>query len=173
MNINVILNDFIKNNYASLLKIVLNITKNRKDSEDLLHEAFLYVLLLPDNKKREILSYLSFYIIQIIKYSAFGKKSPYYKKNRQVEFDYDINIDRLVVEETEPVTIKQITMKDVNVILKKMGWYETEVFKRHVIDGKTFQQMAVETKIPISSLYKTYRQTIKKIKLEYYGEKTS
>ena len=171
MNVNACLNDFIKNNYASLLKIVLNITKNRKDSEDILHEVFLSVLLMSDTKKREIFPFLSYYIIQMVKYSAFGKKSPYSKKNKTVEIDYEANLDNIIIEE-EPVTAKQITMTDINAILKKIGWYETAVFKRHVVDGKTFQQMAIETKIPLSSLYKTFRQTVKTIKIEYYGKKT-
>lgn len=172
MNINEQLKQFIENNYTKLLTIVTNITKNRPDSKDILHEAFMSVLLMTDKKKREIMPFLSYYLIQVIKYSAFGKKSPYFQKNKQVDIDYEAKLDLMVVEE-EPVTLQHITMIDVNRIMKaKLGWYEAAIWKRHVIDGKTFQEMATETKIPLSSLYKTFRQTVKIIKTEYYAEKT-
>ena len=158
--INTKLNEYIIKNYDKLLTISKNIGRQRNDCEDVLHEAILTIYELNDEKKKEILPYLEFYLIQVIKYSFYSKNSSYYRKYKMLEIDLNVihfepeYFDTISEELEKPSDISYL---DVEKILKTMDWYSREVFLRHLKDGKSFNKLSKETGIPASSLFNTYK----------------
>lgn len=160
-------NEYITNNYEKLSMISKSISNERNDYEDVLHEAILAVYELNDEKKTEIYPYLEFYLIQVMKYSFYSKNSSYHRKYKMLETDNNIihlddyELDSIIEDIDEPVS--DITMADVEKVLKDVDWYSREVFLRHLNDGKSFNKLSKETGIPASSLFNTYKTVKLKI----------
>lgn len=164
--INAKFNEYITKNYDKLLTISKNIGKSRMDCGDVLHEAILTIYELNNEKKKEILPYLEFYLIQVIKYSFYSKNSSYYRKYKKLEIDLNlINFEPeyfdTIAEELE--ITDDVSYSDVEKVLKTVDWYSREVFLRHLKDGKSFNKLSKETGIPASSLFNTYKAVKLKI----------
>jgi len=51
-----------------------------------------------------------------------------------------------------------------------LSWWEKEVFKRKVLEGKSFRKLAAETNIKTYMVFYTYKKVIKVLKSQIYGK---
>lgn len=166
-----LLDNIITKNYDSYLRYAKRLCNKIDDPQDILQECIMYIYEIKDDKIEEILTYIDYYILQMIKFSAISVNSKYQRKYNLIKFDKTFNIEEL---KNIPVNEESYKIKEediMNILLTKCSWYEREVFLQYNRDNKTFKSFEEETGIPSSSLYKTYRKVktilqteIKKIK---------
>lgn len=154
------LEHFIESNYQDLLQASKNISRDNDLAEELLHYA-LYELLLKKNVQEIIDSGgAQFYIIRIMVNSWKSTTSPFYRLYR-IPSD---SLDSHDFEDEEYDFVKDETYQKALSLLKKLPWYDREVFMIFASGDLTVSQLARETKIPRTSLNLTINRVRKYLK---------
>lgn len=169
MNTKERLDKHITRNYNKYVEITRKMSNGINESPfDIVNETLCEIYELSDEKKQSILDgeYLDYYIIQIIKYSLYSPTSRYNRKYNLLKIDRNIDIVNFINSSDEPEKVIDIekTANKINEILNECNWYDREVVLRYVHGSKSFQKMSNETKIPVSSLWNTYRKTVEYVK---------
>lgn len=180
-NMNRIL-DYTTKHYSELLEVANNITKNKnEDSRDVCNELICELLELPQEKKDSIKD-VKAYFIGMCKISVYYETSSYqnkYNKLKRTEDEIGASYlhqnPQMVNAQMKINLILNASNEDYvesfdyiesarKIIDRNLFWYEKIVFNMHVKDGITFEEMAKQTKIPKSSIYKIYISAKYKIK---------
>jgi len=151
-------NEWIKQNYKTLLEIVENIVKNRDDIDDLFHcvlEQLLKNNKLDGMKDKERV----YYFIRVLKNNYFSKTSPYhyqYKKNLAREEFKDISYfeetpDREYTEELPDI-------QWVHQQLSHLEWFDRDLFLLWMELG-SLTAVSKKTTIPLNSVGRYINQT--------------
>lgn len=179
-------NDIISKNYKSLLKTAKNVVKSN-EYQDVLHECLAEIIEFDDDKINYILPYFNFYLIRMMQYSCLSN-SPYYRKYKKTNIVLDTNDygleymlqsipehinyldkDELhnlnLIEETDSDDTQAETIKEIYKILSEQcTWYQRSVFLYKIENNLSFNRFEKDTKIPASSIFKTYNEVVSIIK---------
>lgn len=156
------LDNLIKNNYKKYLQFAKNMANGKDDPRDVLQECLLEIYEMTEKKQKEIIPYLEYYLIQMIKFSFRSNTSKYQQRYNKLKLSDNVSVETLLSDDEEYVEVN-VTVEEIEKILTdNCNWYEREVFLRYVNNKKSFKTMETETDIPASSLYNTYNK-VKKI----------
>lgn len=166
-------NKYLNDNYNRFLEYSYNIRKNSNDNpKDILQECLMYLLELPENKKKSLLSrnYIDFYLIKMIYLSYFSKKSKYQCKYNRIIYDKNIeNMDYFKEDDNEIIDDYDIRLKLLyNILLTKCTYYEQQVFLQYHNKHKSFLNFQKATGIDDCSLWRVYNKVLKIIKDNLY-----
>lgn len=129
----------------------------------LIEDAKQHIILIlaenSDKKLKEIeeKNYLNYFIIRIIKNQLLSSSSPFYRTFRkQIEYDkiehlYDDVDDSVIDEKIE----NENRLKKINTLLEELHWYDSTLYKLKYFEGKSYNDLVSETKIPRISLWTT------------------
>lgn len=140
------LDQTISDNYSKWLSIAKRICGTK--AEDVLHTLLLQIL------EKEDTSYIEnwdSYISKSIYVSAYSKTSPYnriWNRLQVVEWNDDIEYPDIEPQEDIWTAIDDAPF----------SWWEKEVFKRKVLEEKTFQEIADEAGINIGQAYYSFNK---------------
>lgn len=151
-------NEWINQNYKTLLEIVENIVRDRDDIDDLFHcvlEQLLKNRKLDGMKDRERV----YYFIRVLKNNYFSKTSPYYyqyKRNLAREEFKDIDY----FETTPDDEYKENTpdIKWVHKQLSHLDWFDRDLFLLWMELG-SLTAVSKKTTIPLNSVGRYINQT--------------
>ena len=137
-------------------KIFLNVVKNSEYKEDIKQELLFrmikYELQFTKLKDDQIYYYIAFILKQITAIYSKG-------------FDYcDEMIDNGYNQNIEQSIDNQSIMNNLSILNR----YERELVELYYIQNMNYREISEQTKIPITSLNLTIRNSIKKIQ-QYYG----
>jgi len=148
-------NEWFGDNYKECKNIVLNVTSNHPDSDELLHFVMTMILEkppkkdVPDNQKK-------YYFIRLVKNNFHSNTSRYHylfrKKvynHRETEFEdklYTLPEDE-VLEDTIP------DVEWVRQQLQTYSWFERDIFLLY-LEINTIKGVSEHTTIPINSTSK-------------------
>lgn len=176
-------NDKITKDYKSFLKMAKNIVKTG-EYQDILHECLVEILEFDEDKLKDIFPYFEFYLIQMIKYSFRSKTSKYQQKYKKTNLILDTNnygfenkllfipeninyLDKNelnninLFDDSDSEDIKTEKINEINKILvEKCTWYQRSVFLYKIENNLTFKKFEAVTKIPASSVFNTYKETL-------------
>ena len=170
------LNHYLEKNYLKLKQVADKITSRKKyDSDNLLHDT---VLALYESDKEKINNLIDkdeliFWIARIMINQYHSKTSPFYKKYRKYYTIINENFvlggwqdqyinntpDRIhrILDDNGVKLKKQLEkdIKRVNIKLKEIHWFDSEVFRIYHQMGFSLNQMEKETGINRNTLYKS------------------
>ena len=166
--------------------IVRNITPNNDNfTSDLSQDIYLSLLDKPRTKQQQLKSIfikgdINFYVTRIVLTQIKSKNSETWRKYRKqtapnflTQGDYPETSAYLFEELLETVTDDNVidrfpgTVKDM--ILSALtattsDWYNINLCHRHLIEGQTLSSISNQTKIPLSSVFKTINNQRHKMK---------
>jgi hypothetical protein len=154
------LNLIIKRDYNKFLTYAKNMNNGKDDPRDIINECILELYEKSDEKLEKILTYIDYYIIQMVKFSSQSKTSRYQQKFNRIEFDRNVCPTQLFNNESEEVIINpysEIEFCHIERILEEnTDWYTKEVFLKYSKNKGSFRKLSLETGIPTSALYKAF-----------------
>lgn len=121
-----------------------------EDACDVLNDVLVYMYdhnIVPDT---------DYYVIKSCKNSLFCRNSPYARKrDRHLQF---VELDGGFSVETPEEDPEDIELLDVWSAIEDIGcsWWEKELFKRKVLEDKTFQEIANEVGLTLGQVYYSY-----------------
>jgi len=161
---------WVEKNNDKLIEICRNITKNHDDTMELYQEVIIqlfnkeeYMDELPDENKK-------YYFIRVANTNWKSSNSPYrYQRNKYIKnnTEYQEYMSDMVIDMDY---ITPPSMEWVNKKLEKLDWYDRDLFLLWLELG-TFTQVSSETTIPINSVHKYIKKTIKYLNDEWDKEK--
>lgn len=135
---------------------------------DVLHTVLLSVMERGLEEGREIRN-LDKYIIGSCRMAYFSKNSPYNRERGWREYPSDT-----IEPEQADTTDKEENegKKDVWRLIDEapFSWWEKEVFKRKILENKTFAELANETKLNIGQVWYSFAKVRKHLKNKYDGQ---
>ena len=143
------------------IEIVKSFGCNKTTAEDIVQTMYLKLILYSQKKKdfmyndKEVNYY---YVFKILR-GLFGDLV---RKEKKIKY---INIDDIQIETSFNNIDYNKAFKKVNDHLKKIHWYEKEVFNL-IQEGESILQLSKKTNIGYSSLYNTYNKVKNKLKNE-------
>lgn len=142
-------------------EIALNICGDRDLADDILNECMLCLYEKSDEKKEEILCYVNYYVIRMIKLSYSSDSSGYRRKYCSMKYDRNVSVESALAGAADDSAAGEndervVTPEDVEEALAACDWYERRVFKQYNATKTSFEKMAKKTGIPASSLFRSY-----------------
>lgn len=164
------LKKWIQINNDKLIGITKNITKNHDDTMELYQEVIIQLLQkelllneLPDINKL-------YYFIRVTNTNWKSKNSPYrYHRNKYRDNNIEF-MDYMAESLSNDEYINPPSMEWVNKKLEGLDWYNRDLFLLYLELG-TFTKVSSETTIPINSVHKYIKKTIKYLNDEWNKEK--
>lgn len=156
--------DLLTKGYSKYKNIAHRYYNGKDDPDDIVQETMMYILELKDEEIERIIPFLDRYIVQIIKFSFIGEKSAYQQKYNRMKMqtcdDVNFYADSLIADDEYNIDDDKLISQIEEILLDKCTWYQAEVFRTNVVDGKSFSQISKENNIPASSLWKTYNEAV-------------
>ena len=127
--------------------------------DDLRQELYLVLCEQSEEKLMEMYTkgWIKYFLVRTICNMAKSDRSTFFKTFRKTFIEYGEHHDR-----ADEVFDEEMMMK-VNKSMGELHWYEREVFVAYAEVGN-ITEISRETKIPVSSLYKTIRKVRKTIR---------
>lgn len=148
--------NILNNSDKRFNKIFLNVVKNSEYKEDIKQELLFRMIKYKEQfiklKNEQIYYYIAFILKQIL---------AIYNKN----FDY---CDEILDNGFDPNIEQSIDNQTIMNDLSMLSRYERELVELYYIKGLNYREISEQTRIPITSLNLTIRNSVKKIK-QYYG----
>lgn len=129
---------------------------------DVLQEILLQIC----EKGDEDINDIEAYVIGAAYKSYWSRYSPYARKFKQNPLHNNI-IDISMIEEEIPEEPSEIDNFDIFSAIdevKTSCWWEKEVVKRKILEGKTFKELAKEYNLSVNQVVYSYYKTIQNIK---------
>jgi hypothetical protein len=123
--------------------------------EDCLQELCLVIAEKTDKELQVIKPYFNAWCVRVVR-NMNGKRGVMAKYRGQFTDAYELD---LVSSEY----VKRVSAEQVEEDLKKLTWYERELFKSYMKEGN-LRKVATSTKIPLSSVWATINDVIFKLK---------
>lgn len=161
-------NDLLTKNYKRYQTIAIKISNGVDDPQDILQECLTELCEKNDTEIERIMSYIDYYIIQMLKISNRSKTSRYQQKYNKIVFDKNFDINVYDAAEPDPEPVVHISLNEINSTLNhNCSWYEKEVFLRYANSKKSFKTMERETGIPATSLFNTFSKVRKMLQHKF------
>ena len=156
------LKNWITKNHTELFGLVKNITNNDPDSDDLFQSIVLQLLEKPDKIEEVPDTQKKYFFIRVVQNNYHSKTSPYqYQrqkyKNKFTELKYE-QMNELVDEEM----VEYPSMDWIYKELENHTWFDRDLFLLWLELG-TFTKVSQETTIPLNSVGKYIKETIKNL----------
>ncbi len=158
--------------YSFYRKLAIKLSKSIEIGEELVQE--LYIILLEKDKK--LLKRLDeenkaeAYCIMILKTQLYSKNSDFYKKEmswRNKKADGGLT-DKIEEPFNEVDFLKMVDMEKVDLLIKRLPYFEREVFKFYFGGGgMSFTKFSKKSGISRKTLYNTINKVKKHIKDNY------
>ena len=180
------LNEFITDNYDKLKVISQTITGSKHltlittDADDLLHETIEVLYKLDHEKVKKLINKKKFifYIVRIMINQFHSNTSPYFYKYKKyyklINPNYNTSIlwsehwlNSIPEDDVDHIKVKEEfedMLYKVQKNLKKLNWFDAEIFKVYYLMGHSLNTLAKETGINRSTIYKSIQKVIKKLK---------
>jgi len=160
---------YITTNYYQLLTIAKKITKNHELTNDLFHEVIIQLY----NKNNIVLQEYSddqikYYIVSIIRINWHSQTSPFYYKIRKESSKYT-NIDDIydLVDDTQLEFEKQHLFDILEQSWCELDWFRKSLFEMYMTLG-SMKKVSKQTRIPISSISRYFKESKELIKTNIY-----
>lgn len=160
--------------YQFYRSVAIGLAKNVEVGEELVQELFL-ILLKKDKGLLERLDKedkAEAYCIQIMKFQLYSKRSNFYKSELRWNKNRSENkvVDYLEEEQTELDFMHLVEMEKVELIIKRLPFFEREVFNVYFGgSGLSFTKFAEQSGISRKILYNTIEKVKAHIK-EHYND---
>ncbi len=162
------LNNWISKNYIELQHVVGRITNNHPDSDELYQEVMLQLLEKPEKINRLKDEEKLYYFIRVVKNNWHSSTSPFQyqrQKLKRLNIPYDHKHGKTLLDDDYEVNTPD--MEWVYHEVNKMEWFDRDLFKLWCELG-TYTKVSKDTTIPLNSVGKYIKDTIKVLNLEWY-----
>lgn len=129
---------------------------------DVLQEILLQICEQENDKINDIIAY----VLAAAYKSYWSKYSPYARKYKSSPLENNL-VDISLIEEIVPEEPGEIDNFDIFAEIDKVEnacWWEKEVVKRKILEGKNFKELAKEYNLSINQVVYSYYKTIRNIK---------